>query len=354
MKKIPGFLFSAGIMVSFTVLFFNSCTKEGPQGPPGAAGSDGKDANSNCIQCHNWSDSLVTKIFQYNASRHATGSTTGEGAQTACAPCHTSQGFLEVLTTGKDTTNAPVYDAAPINCRTCHKIHNTYSSDDWALQNNAVIAFNAKYDPSVSIDLNFNGGSSNLCARCHQALRTTPWLTNPTSITDSLEPTSSLWGPHNGTQGLILAGKGAFEIGATAFGQTDHKSHVSCASCHQALARGNVVGGHSLWMSNEVENIQNVSACIACHSGATSFDVGGKQTEIAGLIKELKTKLAIANMLDTNTMLLKTGKKYSQKQLAVYWNFMMVEADRSLGVHNYLYTHDVLQSGINYFRSRGY
>ncbi|MEI7981877.1 MAG: hypothetical protein WCI71_09490 [Bacteroidota bacterium] len=360
MKRLLRFIFAAGMMVSVAALMFTSCTKEGPQGPTGPKGNDGtngtngKDANATCTQCHNWSDSLVAKIFQYDASKHATGSTTFEGTRTACAPCHTSQGYLEVIESGSDTTLAPVFDGAPINCRTCHKIHQTYTTSDWALQPKATTAWHPKYDPTVTIDLAVDGGSSNLCGRCHQARKTSPWLTNPTSTTDSLKPTSSRWGPHHGTQGLILAGKGAFEVGAAAFGQTDHKGNASCGTCHQAPAQGDLVGGHTLWMANEAEGIENVAACKQCHSSATSFDVGGKQTEIEGMYETLKVKLAVANMLDTNSMLLKTGKKYAQKQLAVFWNFQMIYADRSMGVHNYLYVHDMLQSGIDYFTTLGY
>jgi hypothetical protein len=35
--------------------------------------------------------------------------------------------------------------------------------------------------------------------------------------------------------------------------------------------------------------------------------------------------------------------------LAIYWNFSMVYADRSIGVHNHLYTLDMLTYGIQYF-----
>ncbi|MCK9218780.1 MAG: hypothetical protein M0P47_01870 [Bacteroidales bacterium] len=350
MKELPRFIFTAATMISVAVLILTACTKEGPQGPAGPTGNNGKDANSNCVQCHNWSDSLVTKIFQYNASQHVTGSTVFEGKQVECAPCHTSQGFIECLSTGAFKTAAPYNDAAPVNCRTCHQIHKSYSSKDWALTTTAP--FRAFYDSTIIIDLATNGGSSNLCGRCHQAMPAFPKLSNPTSMDDTLEPFTNLWGPHHGTQSLILAGKGAFEIGTAPFRSTDHKDTASCTTCHQAVAQGNYVGGHTLRMNNaKVGN--NITACKQCHAGATSFDVNGKQTEIKVLYNNLKVKLAVANMLDTNTMLLNV-KFYKQKQLAVYWNFMMVDADRSMGVHNYLYTHDMLQSGINYMNSIGF
>jgi hypothetical protein len=99
----------------------------------------------------------------------------------------------------------------------------------------------------------------------------------------------------------------------------------------------------------------NVAVCKTCHSGiGTTFDLNGAQTTISGLYNSLKVKLAVANMLDTNTMFIKTNKYYKQKALAVYWNFQLVTADRSLGIHNYQYTYDMLQSGIQYFTTLGY
>jgi hypothetical protein len=352
MKEMRLILLTTGLMVTAVSFIFTGCTKEGP------AGKDGKDANATCTQCHNFGDTIVTKIFQYDASKHASGSTTTEGSRTACAPCHTHQGFVEVLASGLDTTAAPFDDAAPINCRTCHNIHTTYTNGDWALRTTAP--FHPRYDPTVTIDLAAAGGSANLCGRCHQARLTSPWITNPTSTTDSLKPTSSRWGPHNGPQSLILAGKGAFEVGAVPFDNSPHRDQVACITCHGATAQGNLVGGHTLWVANKEAGIDKVAGCTkaeSCHPNATDFDIDGKQTEIEGKFNDLKTLLAAAGMLNvdstsSNFMLLRTGKKYAQKDLAIFWNFKMIYADRSMGVHNYKYTRDMLQSGIDYFNTK--
>ena len=360
MKKMRLILLATGLMVSAASFMFTSCTKEGPagaNGKDGTNGNDGKDANATCTQCHNFGDTIVTKIFQYDASKHASGSTTMEGTRTACAPCHTHQGFVEVLGSGLDTTAAPVYDAAPINCRTCHSIHSTYTNGDWALRTTA--SWNPKYDPTVTIDLAAKGGSSNLCARCHQVRIASPWLTNPTSTTDNVKATSTRWGPHHGPQGVMLAGKGAFEVGALPYDNSPHRDVAACVSCHGANAEGNLVGGHTLWVANAAEGIDNIAGCkkAGCHPNATSFDIDGKQTEIEGLFADLKVKLAVANVLDTlpgsNNMLLKKPlKDLPQKVMAIYWNFQMVYADRSMGVHNYKYTRDMLQAGIDYYNSK--
>jgi len=357
MKKITAFMLAAGLMISAVSFVMTSCTKEGPQGEPGKDGTNGTNAAATCMQCHNFSDTIVTKIFQYNASQHATGSTAMEGTRVDCAPCHTSQGFTECLATGAFKTAAPYNDAAPINCRTCHNIHKTYTNADWALATTAP--FRARYDSTVTIDLAFDGGVSNLCGRCHQARIASPALTNPTSSVDSIKMTSNRWGPHHGTQALVMAAKGAFEIGSGAFGTSPHKDQTSCSTCHQGAAQGNLVGGHTLWMTNTGTG-DNVVVCKTCHSSiGTTFDLNGAQTTIEGKFNELKVKMAVANMLDTTTMLLKVGttanpKYYKQKALAAFWNFQMVYSDGSMGVHNYQYTYDMLQSGLDYFTALGY
>ncbi|MCX6250290.1 MAG: hypothetical protein NTX61_06015 [Bacteroidetes bacterium] len=346
MKKITSFLFVIGAASLFAGLVLTGCTKSGPAG---------KDANATCTQCHTFADTIVAKIFQYDASKHASGSTAFEGTNKSCAPCHASQGFDEVVVTGADTTKTGIADAAPINCRTCHKIHNSYTSSDWDLKTTA--AFSPRYDHTASIDLAFNGGSSNLCARCHQARAASPGLTNPTSNVDSIKITSGRWGPHHGPQGLIMAGKGAFEVGAAAFGNSPHRDQAACMTCHGGYAQGNFVGGHTLTMTTTSDNLgDNYTVCKPCHASAsatTGFNIGGVQDEIEGMMQDLKVKLAAANVLDTTTMFIKVPKYYKQKQLAVYWNFQLIEADRSMGVHNYQYTYDILQSGIDYMNSLG-
>lgn len=340
------------ITVAMIIAALGSCTKEGPQGPPGANGVDGKDANATCTQCHNFTDSLVAKIFQYDASQHATGYTTFE-TRVSCAPCHTSQGFLEVLASGKDTTDAAIVDPAPINCRTCHKIHTSYTNADFALRTTA--AFTNRLGTTTDLTTDAGDGTGNLCAHCHQVRKATPWLEHPTSTTDSLQISSSRWGPHHGPQSMIVGGIGAFEIGAADFRQSYHKGKASCDMCHAATAVGNLTGGHTYRLTNEEEG-DNYDGCNTpeCHNGnVETFDYNGTQTEIANMLVTLEEKLAAAGMLNTSTGLLKPGK-YAEKQLAVWWNYLLALEDRSLGVHNTKYVMDMTQAGIDYMTSIGY
>ncbi|MGA2822261.1 MAG: hypothetical protein ABSE72_01920 [Bacteroidales bacterium] len=344
MKKITKLFMAIGLFVAAAGFIFSGCTKEGPQGPSGT------NAAATCQECHNFSDTIVAKFFQYDASQHATGSTTIRATSNICAPCHSSQGFTETVTTGAFNTLAGINNAAPINCRTCHQIHRTYTSADWSLATTA--AYRMRYDSTVTVHFTANGGSANLCGRCHQARVASPALTKPSSNTDSISILNNRWGPHHGPQSNILAGKGAYND--EAFGNSPHKDTAACIVCHGGYAQGNIVGGHTLKMTS-TETGDNIAVCnrTGCHNGATSFNIGGAQTTISGLYQQLKVKLTTFNMLDTTTMTIKPNK-YAQADLAVFWNFMLIDADRSMGVHNYQYTHDLLQAGIDHFITKGY
>lgn len=358
MKKLFMLVLSGVMVIAVSGLIFIGCTKEGPQGPAGANGTNGKDANATCTQCHNFGDTVIVKIFQYDASKHASASTIVEADRATCSGCHSHEGFLEKLQTHSTVTQA-YNDAAPINCRTCHQIHNNYNSTDWTLRDVSPVMLYIDTTKTVDLTVSIPGGkpdgTSNLCGKCHQARLTSPWVTNPKG-TDSLSVSSNRWGPHHGPQFMMLAGVGAFEMGTTTFGITKHKDVATCRNCHMGPAQGESVGGHTLWMSSS-ETGDNVAACKVCHSSiGTTFDFNGKQTEIQGLYNTLKVKLAQKNVLDTNTMLLKgvsssKPKKFTQIQLAVYWNFSLVDADRSTGIHNYLYIKDMLNAGIAYMNS---
>jgi len=152
-------------------------------------------------------------------------------------------------------------------------------------------------------------------------------LTSPSSNTDSISITSVRWGPHHGPQSNILAGKGAYND--LAFRNSKHRDTASCMTCHGKDAVGNTLGGHTLIISSPTAG-DNVAVCKPCHPTASSFDIDGAQTTISGLFQQLKVKLANFNMLDTTTMLIKP-KKYAQSDLAVFWNFQLIYADRSMG-----------------------
>ena len=346
MKRVLTYLAAAGMMIVVAGLMF-SCTKEGPQGPAGAAGTngtDGKDANATCTQCHNWSDTLVAKVFQYNASQHATGSTVHRNS-TSCAPCHTSQGYAECVESGAWVTTATINDAVPVGCRTCHKIHRTYTKADWELT--WETSFTNTLGGTTDMTTESGDVTGNLCARCHQSRLATPTITDPTSTTDSLTPTSKRYGPHHGPQSGMLAGTGGYDInGDGLLANSYHTGRTSCVDCHGR--EGVRDGGHTLWPNEAGCNIP------ACHDGAVDgFDYEGKQTIIHDNETELLNKLISAGVMDSSGYCI-PNVAYSQKMLAVIYNFKFVEEDRSLGVHNFKLANGLLEDGIGYLITLGY
>lgn len=349
MKRLLTFLFATGLMVLTVSFLFISCTKEGPQGPPGADGTDGQDANATCTQCHNFSDMIVAKIAQYDASQHATGSTVARNA-VDCSPCHNSQGFQECLETGEWETAEVIENPAPINCRTCHKIHDSYTATDWDLRSTA--SFTNCLGETTDMTTAGGDATGNLCARCHQSRLAEPVITDPTSTTTTLQPTSYRYGPHHGPQSPMLAGTGGYDIiGADGLTNSFHTGRTSCVDCHGATASGIASGGHTLWANTAGCNVPE------CHDGAvTSFDYEGKQTIIEEGLVTLEHKLALAGVVDTvgHPGYLNTAIPHTQKMLAIFYNFKFIEEDRSMGVHNFKRANGMIEDGIAYLESLGY
>ena len=103
----------------------------GPAGPQGPQGPAGQDANENCTQCHTDNVELFVRQVQYAQSTHRLGGNF-ERSTTSCAPCHTHQGFLERIESDETSTAEDILNPAPINCRTCHQIHSSFTSADYA------------------------------------------------------------------------------------------------------------------------------------------------------------------------------------------------------------------------------
>ncbi len=135
-------------------------------------------------------------------------------------------------------------------------------------------------------------GNSNLCANCHQSRRAEPLMdSNPGAKTYRI--TSAHYGPHHGAQSNVVAGLGFAEIeGPVAYPEPGTNFHLvhngennSCVGCHMGeFSAEHTTGGHS-W-------IPNLAECIACHgTEMEDYNYGGDQTEVEGLLEELRDKI---------------------------------------------------------------
>jgi hypothetical protein len=319
---------------------------QGVKGDAGDKGDPGDPGTATCANCHNVSTDVKARILQWEHSTHAMGGNF-ERNGTSCAPCHTHEGFREVLVTGQENTAAAPSNPSPVQCRTCHNIHKNYDQTDWDLAVTTPYTFaeGGTYDK----------GASNLCVRCHHPRPTTPF---PEVGGADVSITSSRYGPHHGPQGALLAGVGGYKVsGSLPYTNTAHTTMVTngCVTCHMAEAYGAQSGGHTMSMAYDYHGsvVENVAGCTGCHSGLTNFDVNGAMTEIETLLGQLETKLVDAGIWDATTQLVKASSSAPQvlsaNKAGALFNFQFIREDASKGAHNPKYAKALLQNAIENF-----
>lgn len=327
-------------LVSFlAITVIVSCTKEGPKGEPGINGTDG---TAVCGTCHNMTEDLIARIFQWEASTHATGGNF-ERNSNSCAPCHTSDGFREVIQTGADTTAATVNNPTPPNCYTCHEIHETYTATDWALRISGAVTF--WNNPTVS----FDAGNGSICLQCHQMRIVSPAV-DPATPTATVDMTNKRWGGHHGPQGNIFAGTGGYEYTSGTYNNSMHTTLVTngCAECHMGDPYGTQAGGHQMGVTYEYHghDAYLLSGCITCHTDedALELKIADTRAIIDTLLSQLKTELELAGIYDAGY--LAVPATYTMDQAGAYLNYQIVLEDRSAGAHNYAYARALLENSI--------
>jgi hypothetical protein len=320
----------------------------GATGATGPAGQNGVDGNATCTQCHTGDVMLYGKQLQYATSGHAT-LPDFERNGTSCAICHTHQGFLERLPTNAYATAATIPDPVPANCRTCHMIHDTYTSADYALR--ATTPF-PLYQAGTTVDLGAQAG--NLCARCHQMRKISPM---PVIGGDPVKVTSSRYGTHHSPVAQIAAGTGLFEFsgsadiagGAFVHGDPDYNPGV-CAGCHMAEAFGTQAGGHTLWMEYDYHGstVENVAGCnaVGCHKTVEDFDHWNVKPEIVQLLADLDVELTRLGIRKGGDDFYAVAGTFPADVAAAFINWQTISEDKSGGLHNPPYARNVLKNSI--------
>lgn len=299
----------------------------GPQGPAGPAGADGSDAaldvaDLSCTGCHNDTTILVSKDAQMEESLHGSGDSWVRGTSASCAGCHGTEGSKARIDAGvppHDDSIEGVVNVSPMDCRTCHDVHMTYTEADWALTGDST-AVSLEYT-----DGTFDKGASNLCANCHQIRNELPVA----AADGTIELTSTRFGTHHGVEANMLLGEGG--LGDVSGSESPHYSLIEegCVSCHMGEE------GNHTW-EPEVER------CVSCHADLEDFDRNGVQTEIQALLDQLQPLFVSAGILNTETGLANTGT-YPAEIAQAYWNYIYVIEDQSLGIHNPSYTKALLE-----------
>jgi hypothetical protein len=378
------------------ILFLASC--EGPMGPAGLNGQDGQDgtdANETCKTCHN-SVVVDAKSREYSYSVHATGEEYTRGTRNDCAPCHSHQGFMDVVS--RNVSASFVTDPADnskfinsyvasssalslpgsINCFTCHSsLHTNYNSTEFLPLTTTTAVAMTMYGGTKSLD--FAQESSNLCAKCHQprpitgadgnVINYTALVSNPDDPF-TMASVGYRTGIHYGPHSAMAAGIGGIEFG-TGYSNSAHTEDASCTSCHMAAPSG-MAGGHSFTTTANFNGC-NVSGC---HSGmsASGSMLQTVTDNISDLIDQLAEEInAIGN---GNDILQKDPEdglyhgyldvydrsgnpdgywknpalgnvalpQLTNAQFAAIINFQLVVRDGSMGVHNYPYIKKLLEN----------
>jgi hypothetical protein len=291
---------------------------------------------------------------------------TSRPAPNDCQRCHNQEGFITWINTGTIPANAG--NAKAIGCFACHNPHELGNMDRRTVA--PVI---------MKTGATFNVGGANLCANCHQARET------PALIADNFTITSSRFGPHHGPQGDLLIATVGYEAipGFTPGVTTTHKDAITngCIGCHMSYANtheGYDVGGHSWNMRDEATPPNSLAAGCktpACHGAGTlafgnatstePFDFKladttaaddwdmdgvkeGYQSEMEGMLDSLAILLDLQNILNPATGLAVTGPYADGDLVGAYWNYNLVEEDRSLGIHNWEYTSMLIKASRDY------
>jgi hypothetical protein len=303
----------------------------GPAGPIGPAGPAGKDGagpaakDLTCTQCHNDTTLIDGPATSWDTSVHGSGPAFAiASSRTPCAACHTGSGFSDRIAAAlKSPEEFKTANANPtrIDCRACHQIHTTYTNADFALETTAAVQLYALQG------VTFDGGMGNLCANCHQMRTAFPAATDGKVKVDSTH-----WGAHHGPEAAVLLGVGG--AGGVVGQPAPHYSKVTdtCQGCHM----GGEAVNHTF--------IPVVATCQQCHSDAKNLDVDGMQTKVEEKLDLVKKALIAKGLLDKDGGIV-VGE-YPEAQAAALWNFLLVEDDKSEGVHNAAYINALLDQAL--------
>jgi len=320
-----------------------------------------------CVDCHGSESKFPVRGVrgQYVTSGHRTLGNASYANADDCQGCHTNEGFIQRVKTGKVDTKKFVSNPSEIGCFTCHAPHD---SGNFSLRTVAKV--------SLANGQVFETDKANLCAQCHQARRTPKDEVRARNI-----PTDS-WGAHHGPQADMLAGTNAYEFPGKKYTSSVHTAlpNANCVTCHMTLPAGRYslapsIGGHSFRIAGEVheEHRVNTAGCTnsGCHAemkqvtnthyfdkrAAADYDGDGKtetvQEEVIGLLDRLINSKGTGLLqtmkdapYDAKGKFANSKTQYPVETVAALYNYKFVLEDGSKGVHNTTYAVQLLMDSI--------
>ncbi|MGN6732906.1 MAG: cytochrome c3 family protein [Candidatus Binatia bacterium] len=320
-----------------------------------------------CVDCHGSEPKFPVRGVrsEYVTSGHRTLGNASYANADDCQGCHTNEGFIQRVKTGKVDTKKFVSNPSEIGCFTCHAPHD---SGNFSLRTVAKV--------SLANGQVLEKDKANLCAQCHQARRTPKDEVRARNI-----PTDS-WGAHHGPQADMLAGTNAYEFPGKKYASSVHTAlpNANCVTCHMTLPAGRYslapsIGGHSFRIAGEVheEHRVNTAGCTnsGCHAemkqvtdthyfdkrAAADYDGDGKtetvQEEVTGLLDKLINSKGTGLLqtmkdapYDAKGNFANSKTQYPIETVAALYNYKFVLEDGSKGVHNTTYAVQLLMDSI--------
>jgi predicted CXXCH cytochrome family protein len=305
---------------------------ESCHGPSGSHGLTGNKADNRtaisytayqCRQCHDAPDHHP-EFQEYDNAAHSTSMTSGLNTESMnrgnatntmsdCARCHTANGHVEVHIKGAQFSSAPYANPAAVTCIACHDPH----------ANNNPAQLRKPVNES--------------CIDCH-----------------SIRP-SGHSGLHSSHQGPMIKGEGGAELPGYTYRSSAHSAIDSrCVQCHMAAPEEQYkdkLGGHTfkVMYDNDTpddvsDDVINQTGCIECHTGGVALQsMHETQDEIRALLDELKSYLKLRA---DGRPLFQMDPSLSTTEADLHYNWYFVTNDNSFGVHNYLYSKDLLTASI--------
>jgi len=310
-----------------------------------------------CQSCHDAPPHHVSGTY-WALSDHATMPLAGKDATSAsCFPCHSGSAFVKWVTDGKPATDAnwsAASDASyPITCAVCHDPHSTANPNQLrtasvdTLRNGYVIPTGA-------------GGLGQLCMNCHRSRYN---VAAKVTASAPYYGFGNHYGPHGNPQADMLMGQNAYQYGDSSL--TGLATHAgvpdACVTCHMPG------GDHTLTMQDTVGTgvmHDRVDACKTCHGpqiqkfddikASYDYDHNGKiegvQTEIAGMLAQLKARLPLDSTGSPITGMGDSLKVKNRPDLVRnLYTYFFVTNDGSGGMHNAKYAVALLQKALGFY-----
>jgi hypothetical protein len=346
------------ILAIFFAFVMVSC--EGPEGPigpqgetgaTGATGANGTDASLYCATCHNTAKNTLLKS-QLATNLHGNGPTYVRATSKTCAKCHSHEGFLETIATGRDTTASALLAPTGFKCQTCHESHvsmNPADGTDYALRQLEPVRM--MFDSLGTTKLDFNG-TTNTCAYCHQPRPGQGFPVKVENTSKLYAVTSTRWGPHYSGQSTVLIGKWGYEVpGSKAYGNSKHSADKDCAFCHMVKEPKNAAfGGHTFAVDEET--------CNTCHNGKVNMEA--LRTDFDTKVALLRDKLIAKKLITTSgtnathtsagvlipASATKLGRAWTNEEAGAVFNYRYLTEDRSRSIHNPKYVDALLTNTI--------